>query len=198
VDQPVLVTGGPTPRSTESKSSFQNAPRLETERLVLRGFELGDLDAFAATLGSAEVMHHISGEGLSREDAMRRLCMAVGQWPLLGFGMWAVERKADGLLVGNVGLFDMQREMKPGFGDRPEMGWIFDTVVHGQGIAREACEAVLAWYDVTYGPNDVWAMISLGNEPSMKLAQRLSFDRIKDGVYRDEPIALFVRPAPKR
>ena len=196
--QPVLATGEQPTRDDQPTSAFQTAPRLETERLVLRGFVRDDLDAFAATLGSDDVMHYISGEGLTREDAMRRLCMAVGQWPILGFGMWAVERKSDGQMVGHVGLFDMQREMKPGFGDRPEMGWIFDTMVHGQGIAREACEAALRWYDTTYGPGDVWAMISLGNEASMKLAERLGFHRLKDGVYRDEEIALFLREPPRR
>lgn len=174
---------------------FRSAPRLETERLILRDFTRDDLDAHAATLGDVEVMRHISGEPLTREDAMRRIFMAVGQWPVLGYGMWAVERKSDGRLVGHVGFFDMARDMQPSIEGLPEMGWIFDTSVHGQGIAREACEAALSWFDANMAPTEVPAIISVGNEASMKLAERLGFVRKPDARYKDEPIALYRRPA---
>ena len=174
---------------------IRSAPRLETERLVLREFTRDDLDAHAATLGDIEVMRHITGEPLTREDSMRRIFMSVGQWPVDGIGMWAVERKADGRLVGQVGFFDMARDMQPNIEGLPEMGWIFDTAVHGQGIAREACAAALAWLDANRDPCDVPAIISDGNDASMKLAERLGFVREPDGVYKGEPIAIFRRIA---
>ncbi len=99
----------------------RSAPRLETERLILRNFTRDDLDAHAATLGDIEVMRQISGEPLSREDAMRRIFMAVGQWPVLGYGMWAVERKSDRRLVGHVGFFDMARDIQPSLEGLPEI-----------------------------------------------------------------------------
>jgi RimJ/RimL family protein N-acetyltransferase len=173
----------------------RSAPRLETERLILRDFTRDDLDAHATTLGNIEVMRHISGEALSREDALRRIYMAVGQWPVIGMGMWAVERKSDRKLVGHVGFFDMARDMQPNIEGLPEMGWIFDASVHGQGIAREACEAALTWLDSTLGPVEVPAIISIGNDASMKLAERLGFVREADGVYKKEAIAIFRRPA---
>jgi RimJ/RimL family protein N-acetyltransferase len=173
---------------------IRSAPRLETERLILRDFTRADLDAHAATLGDPDVMRHITGDPLTREDAMRRIFMSVGQWPVDGMGMWAVERKSDGRLVGQVGFFDMARDMDPSIAGLPEMGWIFDTCVHGQGIAREACNAALAWLDATFAPIEVPAIISEGNTASMKLAERLGFVRGADGAYKGEPIAIFRRP----
>jgi RimJ/RimL family protein N-acetyltransferase len=175
-----------------------SAPRLETERLILREFTRDDLDAHAATLGDFEVMRHITTDPLTREDAMRRIFMSVGQWRVLGTGTWAVERKEDGKLVGHIGFFDFAREMEPNIEGLPEMGWIFDASVHGQGIAREACEAALKWLDEELGPVEVPAIISIGNEPSMKLAERLGFVREPDGIYKDEPIAIYRRPARPR
>ena len=172
-----------------------SAPRLETERLILREFTREDLDAHAATLGDVEVMRYIASEPLTREDAMRRIFMSVGQWPVLGMGTWAVEQKSDSKLVGHVGFFDMAREMDPNIEGLPEMGWIFDTSVHGQGIAREACEAALKWLDENLEPIEVPAIISIGNEPSMKLAERLGFVREPDGTYKGEAIAIYRRPA---
>ena len=75
------------------------------------------------------------------------------------------------------------------------MGWIFATEVHGQGIAGEACRAVLDWADAQLAPTPIWAIISPGNAPSFKLAERLGFERSRDSVYHDEPIAVLKRPA---
>ena len=174
-----------------------SAPRLETERLVLRDFRRDDLDALAATLGDIAVVRHLTGEPINREDSLRRLFMAVGQWPVTGMGMWAVERKSDGQLVGHVGFFDMQRDVVPSLIGLPEMGWIFDTSVHGQGIAREACAAALDWLDCAHGPVEVPAIISPDNIASLKLAEKLGFVREADGIYKGEPIAVVRRPAPR-
>ena len=174
-----------------------SAPRLETERLILRDFHRDDLDALAATLGDFEVVRHLTGEPISREDSLRRLFMAVGQWPLVGMGMWAVEQKSDGHLVGQVGFFDMERDMVPSLIGLPEMGWIFDTCVHGKGIAREACEAALDWLDASHGPVEVPAIIGIDNIASLKLAEKLGFVREADGIYKGEPIAVVRRPALK-
>lgn len=173
----------------------RSAPRLETERLVLREFRRDDLDAFAATMADPEVVRHLAIEPLSREDSLRRIFLAAGQWPIIGMGMWAVELKANGRMVGHVGFFDMERDMTPSLVGEAEMGWIFDPSVHGQGIAREACEAALQWAEEEFGPISIPAIIGPENVASMKLAEKLGFVREPDGVYKNEPIAIFRRPA---
>ena len=172
----------------------RSAPTLETERLVLRAFRRDDLDAHAATLGDAEVMRHLGGQGTSREDAWRKLMMAVGQWPLLGFGYWAVESRHDGRLVGQAGLCDFERGLDPDISGYPELGYIFDRSVHGQGIAREACRAILDWARDSLPPSPIWAIISPQNQPSLNLAGRLGFERVCDSTYHDEPITILKRP----
>jgi RimJ/RimL family protein N-acetyltransferase len=171
----------------------RSAPHLETERLILREFRADDLDAHAATLGDAEVMRFIGGKPMTREDSWRRLCSGVGSWQLIGVGPWAVEQKSDGRLVGHCGFFEFQRDMQPSIRGEPEMGWIFDRSVHGQGIAFEACARALLWADEMLGAQSYPAIISMENAASMKLAERLGFERQGDAIYRDEPIAFFRR-----
>ena len=67
------------------------APRLETERLILRQIREEDLDGHAEMLGDPEVVRFIGGGVHSREESWRKMLMAPGMWALLGFGFWAVE-----------------------------------------------------------------------------------------------------------
>ena len=70
------------------------APVVQTERLTLRPFQAADADAQAAMMGDADVMRHIGGKALSREEAWRKLLCGHACWSLLGFGYWAVEGAA--------------------------------------------------------------------------------------------------------
>ena len=170
-----------------------SAPTLETERLILRHYRKDDFAAHFAIVGDDEVMRFIGGTGITREDCWRRMSGAVGSWSLLGFGAWAVVRRADDKLVGTVSLFNAWRDMEPIFGEDPEMGWIFATEVQGQGIASETCLAALAWADAALPPRPIWAIVAPENEPSLKLAERLGFERLADSVYNNETTAVLRR-----
>lgn len=75
------------------------------------------------------------------------------------------------------------------------MGWILAPAAHGRGYAIEACEAILAWFEPHFGKTAIWALISPGNDPSMKLAEKLGFVRQPDGMYRERPQTIWLRPA---
>ena len=171
----------------------RSAPTIETERLILRSFRREDLDAHAATLGDPDVMRHIGGQALSREDAWRRLLSGVGSWAVLGMGPWAVELRAEGRMVGHCGFFDFERDMEPSITGEPEMGWIFDPSVHGKGIAYEACAAAVEWADANIRASSYPAIVGHENEASQKLAMRLGFERHGDATYKGESIAFFRR-----
>jgi RimJ/RimL family protein N-acetyltransferase len=75
------------------------------------------------------------------------------------------------------------------------MGWILDTETHGQGIASEACQAVLGWAQANLDPTPLWAIIAPANEQSLKLAERLGFERVGEVLYHDDPTVVLRRPA---
>lgn len=175
-------------------SQHRSAPTLETERLLIRGYTRDDLDGHLAIVGDDATMTFIGGKGLSREDTWRRLAATVGMWQLMGFGGWAVVRKQDKRIIGTISVFTAWRDLEPEFGDQPEMGWIFAPDVHGQGYASEACEAVLGWVDDTLQPTPLWAIISPENAPSLKLAERLGFERHNLTTYHDDPTVVLKRP----
>ena len=142
-----------------------------------------------------DVHRHFGPSPLGREEAWRRLTAAVGGWQFNGFGTWAVDLKSDGRLVGNVGIFTAWRDLEPEFGEQPEMGWIFAAETHGKGIASEACNAALEWIKANIDPTPIWAIIAPANGPSLRLAERLGFERVGVTAYNDEPTLVLRRPA---
>ena len=79
---------------------------LETERLRLRPFTLDDVDAYYAGISSdADVMRYLpGGQPRQRSDSQWVINYFMRHAELHGFGVWAVEEKASGLLIGHAGL----------------------------------------------------------------------------------------------
>ena len=173
----------------------RSAPTIETERLALRAWTKADREAYFAISQEPAVYRHFGPEPRGMEECWRRLMAAAGGWQLSGFGGWAVERRSDGQLLGMTALFTAWRDLSPQFGDEPEMGWIFATETHGQGLAREACDAVLAWAEANLDPTPIWAIIAPANEPSLRLAKKLGFEVHNDTAYHGDPTIVLKRPA---
>ena len=166
-----------------------SAPTLIAERVTLRAFQVADLPALAAIWADPEVVTHLGGKPLSLEETWRKALGGVGQWALFGFGYWVVERNADHSLIGHMGFADFQRGLDPAMDGAPELGYVFATSVHGQGIAREACAAALEWL----GERTSWAIISPANAPSIALAERLGYVSLGQRLYHDAPTLLLKR-----
>jgi RimJ/RimL family protein N-acetyltransferase len=173
---------------------INQAPRIETERLLLREFRIGDLDSLASMWAKEEVVRFIGGARLSREDVWRRCLAACAQWPLTGFGYWIAELKDGGAIAGQLGFADFKRDMQPSIEGEPELGYVFDPSVHGRGLAFEACTAVLEWGDRVLAPVSYPAIIDSENVPSVRLAEKLGFVRQPDAIYHDAPHAFYRRP----
>jgi RimJ/RimL family protein N-acetyltransferase len=172
-------------------------PTIETERLVLRAHREDDLAAQARTMADLAVVRHLGGTPFTREDTWRRILAARGLWALFGYGYWAVERKEDAALIGQVGFADFKREMAPAIEGLPEMGWIFAPQAHGRGYAAEAVTAALAWADEKLAGREIVAIIDPDNIPSIRLAERAAFEAGEEATYRGARILLFRRPAKK-
>jgi RimJ/RimL family protein N-acetyltransferase len=170
-------------------------PIIETARLRLRGFRESDLEPQAETLRDEAVVRHLGGNPHTREDTWRRMMAGRGLWDVLGFGYWVVERLEDGAYLGQVGFADYKREMTPPIEGLPEMGWIFAPHAQGRGYAGEAVAAGIAWADKALGGRELVAIISHGNEASIRLAARSGFSVREEAIYNGEPILLFRRPA---
>ena len=172
-------------------------PKLQTERLRFRSFRPDDLDRWAAVMADPVTTRHLGGIAADREETWRKLLASAGLWSVCGFGYWAVERLADGLLVGQVGFADFRRAMQPAILGLPEAGWIFAPDVHGHGYAVESVTAMLDWADRTLSADQADAIIDPGTAPTIRVAERTGFVDREPATYKGEPILLFRRPRPR-
>lgn len=144
-------------------------------------------------MADGEVMRHLGGQPLAREEAWRKLLNGAGLWPLFGYGYWAVERRAGGAMIGQVGFADFKRGMTPSIEGLPEAGWLFAREAFGQGYATEATAAAIAWADAALAAPEIVAIISADNPASIRVAEKCGFAEREAAVYKDEPILLFRR-----
>lgn len=141
---------------------------LETERLVLRMFRESDTDAYAEMVSDPEVMRFLGGgQPVPRAEAWRNMAMVLGHWHLRGYGMWAVEEKATGEMVGRVGCW--RPEGWPGL----EVGWTLRRRFWGRGYATEAARASMNYAFTKLDQTRVISLIAPENVNSIRVAERL-------------------------
>ncbi|MET3438251.1 GNAT family N-acetyltransferase [Sphingomonas sp. 1185] len=167
------------------------APTLTTERLTLRGHHPDDLDALSAMWAEPAVYGMIGGKPRPREDVWIRLLRSVGCWTVFGYGAWVVCDRATGDVLGDMGLLESRREIRPEL-TVPEAGWTLVPKAHGRGYAGEAMRAVLDWADAR-GIGRTCCIIDPGNAASIGLAGKLGYAAPVEGVYHDRPIRIFHR-----
>jgi RimJ/RimL family protein N-acetyltransferase len=168
-------------------------PAIETERLKLRGHRLEDLDDCAAMWADPDVTRHIGGKPSSREEVWARLLRYVGHWSLLGFGYWAIEDKATGEFIGELGFADFKRDIEAPIEQAPELGWALVSPAHGKGYATEAVQAAIAWGETRFGSTRTICIISPENLPSIRVAEKCGYREFQRTNYKGRPTVVYAR-----
>lgn len=158
-------------------------PIITTDRLTLRAFAAADFEAYAPIMADPEVTTFL-GEGhpLSRGDAWRQIAMILGHWTLRGFGLWAVEERATGRLLGRIGC--QEPEGFPTF----EIAYTLRRDAWGQGYAREGAAAALHFARHTLRHPSITSIIRPANAGSIRVATSL-------GAQAAETVEFFGAPA---
>ncbi|WP_196260704.1 GNAT family N-acetyltransferase [Pelagibacterium limicola] len=170
-------------------------PVIETPRVVLRGHRPEDFDAFHGIWSDPEVVAMITGRPSAKSDNQTRLMRHIGHWSAFGWGYWAVEDKATGLFVGDVGFGQFRRDMNPSIDGIPEMGWVLSPPFQGKGYATEAGLAALEWMDKAMPGTKTCAIFHPDNQGSMRVAEKLGFSFWTMGTFKGEDTPVYVRAA---
>lgn len=144
---------------------------LQTERLMLREMRDSDYDALCLMLRDADVMYayaHAFDEAESRQWLARQ----QQRYAENGFGLWAVELKSTGEMIGQCGLTLQPLE------DRQviEVGYIFRKEFWHMGYATEAARACRDLAFDRFDAREVYSIIRDNNLPSQAVARRLGME----------------------
>jgi RimJ/RimL family protein N-acetyltransferase len=153
---------------------------LETERLRLRLPEARDLDGLAPVYTDPEVVRFTTGFTRPLSDVPGRIAAMRSHWERFGVGLFALERKEDGQVLGRVGFLvwdaDFAGHGLDGevSGEREtELGWTLARGHWGHGYATEAALAARDWALEEVRPPRFVSLIHPENVRSQRVAEKL-------------------------
>ena len=168
---------------------------ITTERLALR--ELGPDDAafILALVNDADWLRYIGDRGVrTMDDALVYIETGpVASYARNGFGLYRVDLTGSGETIGMCGL--IKRDTL----DHADIGFAFLPQFRGQGYAREAAAATLAYGHDALALDRIVAIVSPDNAPSrrllellgMRMDRMLRFGEAEEVCLYAEPERLF-------
>ena len=154
---------------------------LETERLVLREYVQSDFDALYAILSDPETMRHYP-KPYDKDGTQRWLNWSFENYRKYGFGLWAIELKSTGEIIGDCGI-----TMQPIDGSwLPEIGYHISKHHWRRGYAKEAARAVRDWCFTHTDFDAVYSYMTYTNVASYSTAASVGMTRIKQ--YDDDGV----------
>jgi RimJ/RimL family protein N-acetyltransferase len=151
---------------------------VETDRLIVRAPEPGDVEALAALWCDPAVTAYLGGP--RQFDAVCRTLrddLALPEQP--AFDLWPTIEKASGRMVGHCGLLDKEIAGR----SEIELVYVIAPAAWGRGLATEAGRAIRDHAVTALGRQRLIALIHPENAASERVAAKLGF-RCEGDVQR--------------
>jgi RimJ/RimL family protein N-acetyltransferase len=162
-------------------------PPIVTERLLLRRWRAEDSERFAAINADPRVMELLP-DTLSRAESDDYIEAIEESFERRGYGLWALELRASGELIGLTGLNRVA--FNASFTPAVEVGWRLAHSAWGHGYASEAGRAALRFGFERARLGEIVSMTSKLNVRSQAVMERIGMSRV--------PADDFVHPLARR
>jgi RimJ/RimL family protein N-acetyltransferase len=144
---------------------------LRTERLVLRPFEMDDLEDLHSIMSRPDIVRFVPWEPRDRPAVRAVLAARVGG-EQEGLSLAVVLGGPGGPVIGDISMFGLVPEQLTA-----EIGFIFHPAHHGRGLASEAVSAVVGAAFAELGLHRIVGRCDARNEPSIRLMERIGMRR---------------------
>jgi RimJ/RimL family protein N-acetyltransferase len=144
---------------------------IETEHLILRYLTVKDSEFMLELLNDPAWLQFIGDRGVRTVDDARNYILhsLVTMYDRLGFGMYLIELKNEGVSIGICGL------IKRDYLEDVDIGFTLLSKFRGKGYAYESAAAVMAYGKRTFALNRLVAIASPDNYDSIELLKKLGF-----------------------
>jgi RimJ/RimL family protein N-acetyltransferase len=173
------TTNGSPTCSTAASRAEPMQPVLTTRRLTLRPLSAADRERLADVFSGAGVRQYLFDNEEVSPETLDAIMDANLRRNRDGLGLWLIEH--DGAVIGCVVLhrdWPPTLQTWPAFAGETEIVIALKEEHWGQGYAREAVEAALAYASGTLGTRRIVTLVDEPNERSRKLMQRCGFRQI--------------------
>lgn len=158
---------------------------VETERVILRRWEPGDVDAWLEHLNTPECTAHLGGVRTPEEVAEKFDKMVRG-WEENGFSFLMMAHRDSGLFLGTCGIARIENDAAPDeLQGAVQVGWQLRADYWGQGYAVEAARAVMDFGFDRAGVDCIYSQTSHANRASWRVMEKLGMRRRADLDYDD-------------
>ena len=154
---------------------FEPEYPIHTERLLLRPYAHGDVDALYAYQRLPEVHRYLYSEPRTRAEVEAIVADRAGSAALTEAGQaitLVAELAQTGELVGDCVLFWRSQEHEQG-----EVGYVFNPAYHGRGLATEAVGALLRLGFEGLGLHRIAGHLDARNTASARVLERAGLRR---------------------
>jgi RimJ/RimL family protein N-acetyltransferase len=152
--------------------------RFETNRLILREFRHEDFGGIHEILSDEDTMKHYP-HPFNAEETRHWIQKNMERYIKDGFGLWAVEMKENGQLIGDCGI-----TMQNIHGNlEPEIGYHINKKYQKQGYATEAAAACIRFAFNELKFTRVYSYMKYTNEASARVAMKNGMQFIEE--YED-------------
>ena len=152
---------------------------IETERLILREYNLADFQDLYEILSDSENMSHYP-KPYDENGTKRWIHWSIDNYEKYGFGLWAIELKNSGQFIGDCGITMQNIDGE----SLPEIGYHIHKNHWRKGYAKEAASAVRDWFFENTEFPAVYSYMTHTNVPSYSTAASVGMKKIKE--YADE------------
>jgi RimJ/RimL family protein N-acetyltransferase len=169
---------------------------IQTERLLIRKPRAEDAAGLLEAFADPEAMRYI-GDGSTTDlpGAEQAVARWLERWEAWGIGMFVVERRQDGRVLGRAGFLRWNPQTWEVGGSETEIGWGLAREHWGQGYATEAALALRDWALGDQGLKRLISLIQHGNERSVRVAEKLGERHERDVEVRGVPTRLYALEA---
>lgn len=158
---------------------FENFPRLETSRMILRQLILDDAERIRYLRSHPQVMRFMdSHEHKEIKDSELFIADNLESYRLQNGIFWALSLKDSGKFIGDLALWKLDRK-----NSRGEIGYTLDPAFWGKGLMKEALITVLDFGFRKLKLHSFEANINPKNEKSKRLLIQLGF--VKEAYFRE-------------
>lgn len=159
----------------------------ETKRCIIREMTEEDLEELYEIYAEPSITQFTEGLYEDYEEELEYTRSYIkNAYVFWGYGTWIIIKKDTGKIIGRAGF-----NTRDGF-EYPELGFIIAKPYQNKGYAYEVCRKLLQIGKEDYEFSAVQALVKKENIASMKLCQKLGFERKKQVNLKGETYEYFV------